>query len=179
MLVASFDRVWFLTWTTYGTWLPGDDRGFVSPKFEKTQPEERHNIRGTAIDAGRPALRKLAHAKLKGPPVLLTAEQANCVAHQFRVTAEHRNWTLVCLAVMSNHAHLLVGVQNDPDPGHLMRDFKAYGSRALNECFERPQGGTWWTEQGSKRLVREQRHFDAVRRYIRNQHGALVVWEME
>jgi hypothetical protein len=24
-------RYWFLIWTTYGTWLPGDDRGFVSP----------------------------------------------------------------------------------------------------------------------------------------------------
>jgi len=23
------ERHWFLTWTTYGTWLPGDDRGFV------------------------------------------------------------------------------------------------------------------------------------------------------
>ena len=23
------DRNWFLTWTTYGTWLPGDPRGFV------------------------------------------------------------------------------------------------------------------------------------------------------
>lgn len=24
-------RCWLLTWTTYGTWLPGEDRGFVSP----------------------------------------------------------------------------------------------------------------------------------------------------
>jgi hypothetical protein len=24
------DRFWLLTWTTYGTWLPGDERGFVS-----------------------------------------------------------------------------------------------------------------------------------------------------
>ena len=24
------DRHWFLTWTTYGSWLPGDPRGFVS-----------------------------------------------------------------------------------------------------------------------------------------------------
>ena len=29
----GIDRIWFLTWTTYGTWLPGDERGFVSPKF--------------------------------------------------------------------------------------------------------------------------------------------------
>src|SRR5947209_816005 len=26
---TAMDRYWFLTWTTYGTWLPGDARGFV------------------------------------------------------------------------------------------------------------------------------------------------------
>jgi len=30
-MTLAFDRHWLLTWTTYGTWLPGDARGFVSP----------------------------------------------------------------------------------------------------------------------------------------------------
>ena len=40
------DRYWLLTWTTYGTWLPGDARGFVSnvadgpdPRSATTFPE--------------------------------------------------------------------------------------------------------------------------------------------
>ena len=27
---------WLLTWTTYGTWLPGDERGFVGNVVEET-----------------------------------------------------------------------------------------------------------------------------------------------
>ena len=27
--MIAADRHWLLTWTTYGTWLPGDDRGSV------------------------------------------------------------------------------------------------------------------------------------------------------
>ena len=80
---------------------------------------------------------------------------------------------------MANHVHLLVGVKNDPDPSDLMRDFKSYGSRALNRQFAKPLSGTWWTEQGSKRKVKDQQHFEAVVNYIRHQRGALVVWEKE
>ena len=45
------DRYWLLTWTTYGTWLPGDQRGFVSNVPNGSGPEVRHNIPGTPYDA--------------------------------------------------------------------------------------------------------------------------------
>ena len=41
-------RYWLLTWTTYGTWLPGDDRGFVSPVRKSSLDNwQRQNERGT------------------------------------------------------------------------------------------------------------------------------------
>jgi hypothetical protein len=27
MNFEAYNRIWFLTWTIYGTWLPGDERG--------------------------------------------------------------------------------------------------------------------------------------------------------
>jgi hypothetical protein len=49
------DRYWFLTWTTYGTWLPGDARGFVGRVWnEDLGPRVKHNEPGTPYDANLP-----------------------------------------------------------------------------------------------------------------------------
>lgn len=98
----DFDRVWLLTWTTYATWLPGDERGFVSPKFDGPRPEARHNTMGTPHDANRPELKRLVQAKVIGAPVLLNVAQALILKQQFIETAEHRRWTIVSGAIMSN-----------------------------------------------------------------------------
>lgn len=58
---------------------------------------------------------------------------------------------------------------DDPDPSTLLRDFKSYASRCLNRLSGKPASGTWWTEQGSKRKVKDSRHFENVRRYILRQ----------
>ena len=128
----GIDRIWFLTWTTYGTWLPGDERGFVSPKFEGDTPERRNNEPGRPYDEGRPDLRRIAENKLAGDPVRLTRAQAEVVRRQFEETARYRGWQLLAGAIMANHVHLVVGVPGDPDPSALLRDFKSYASRALN-----------------------------------------------
>lgn len=177
MAFESFDRVWFLTWTTYGTWLPGDERGFVSPKFDMETTQRRNNLVGSPCDAARPKLERMARANLKGDPIWLTKEHAEIVQAQFEETARYRGWTIVAGAVMSNHVHLLIGTPGDPEPASLMRDLKSYASRALNRSFGMPAGGTWWTEQGSKRKVTDATHFAAVRGYIARQKKILAWWE--
>src|SRR5262245_30707795 len=104
------DRYWLLTWTTYGTWLPGDARGFVSDVRDGPGPEVRHNTPGTPYDADDDRVRQRALGLLVGRPVWLTAEQARVVAEQFRATARFRGWQLLACAVMANHVHLVVGV---------------------------------------------------------------------
>lgn len=172
----SFDRVWFLTWTTYGTWLPGDARGFVSPKFDLEKTEKRNNIVGTEYDKDRPKLRELSKSKLIGEPVYLRLEHAEVIRVQFEETAKRRGWTIVIGAIIANHVHLVVGVLGDPEPDVLLRDFKSYASGSLNRTFCRPESGTWWTQSGSKRKVKDARHFNAVVAYVKNQQGALMSW---
>jgi hypothetical protein len=140
------DRYWLLTWTTYGSWLPGDARGFVSNVADDQGKATRHNTPGTPCDADHPGLRHYASSLLRGEPLLLTAEQAPVLLKQFQETAAFRHWLLVAVAIMRNHVHLMVGVPGDPDPADLLRDFKSYGSRALNRVRNKPQSGTWWTE---------------------------------
>src|SRR5438067_7586020 len=97
------DRYWLLTWTPYGTWLPGDIRGFVSCVEDGPGPEVRHNIPGTPYDADDVRVRQRAIHHMVGSPVWLTQVQAEVVANQFRQTADHRGWRVFALAVMANH----------------------------------------------------------------------------
>jgi hypothetical protein len=51
------DRYWFLTWSTYGTWLPGDPRGNVTSVKDGPGPRHRNNGPGTPNDHDVPGLR--------------------------------------------------------------------------------------------------------------------------
>lgn len=172
----ALDRYWLLTWTTYGTWLPGDQRGFVSPVPQDDGPRIRRNTPHTPCDRDMPELKKEAKSLLKGPPVFLGLPQAQPLFEQFQETSTYRAWTLIATGIMRAHIHLLVGVPGDPDPEAILRDYKAYGSRSLNHRFSRPKSGTWWTEGGSKRIKRSDKEiFNAVR-YVARQEKPLLAW---
>jgi hypothetical protein len=177
-MTLDCDRYWLLNWTTYGSWLPGDPRGSVTTvrSGPGSGPRRRHNLPGTPHEAPMPRLQRAAQAELKGPPIFLATDQANVLLAQFHETAAIRKWLLIAVAIMRNHAHVEVGVPGDPDPEVLLRDFKAYGSRALNKQWPRPASDTWWTESGSKRKLKDDEAILGAARYIRDQEFPLVVW---
>jgi len=145
------DRHWLITWTTYGTWLPGDDRGFVSNVASPDGNGVRRNEPRTACDRAMPDLREFARSNLVSDPVWLSQPQAEALLDQFRETAAYRRWRLLAAAVMRNHVHLLVGVPGDPDPDVLLRDFKSYGSRRLNQSAGGRGGGRRAGRSGRRR----------------------------
>jgi hypothetical protein len=73
------DRYWLFTSTTYGTWLPGDSRGFVSNVADESGKGVRHNELGTPYDADLPELRRFSQGKFKSPPIYFTQEQAEVI----------------------------------------------------------------------------------------------------
>ena len=173
------DRVWFLTWRTYGTRLPGSEDGFVSPVRNAAGEAEIHNIPGTRMDSDSPHLAAWSSRQLRAQPLALIREQAWILADQMFETSTIRNWTPLALAIVPNHVHLVVGVGGDPDPEVLLRDYKSYGSRALNRSFTRPKSGTWWVESGSTRILDSEAAVFGAVRYTIEQEGALVIWTAE
>jgi REP element-mobilizing transposase RayT len=170
-------RYWLLTWTTYGTWLPGDDRGFVSTvrssSFDRWRKE---NVRGTTHSRSMPGLKRAAHSRLKCEPILLNSAQAAAVLEQFHETASYRGWQCLAVAIMRTHIHLISAVAGDPDPASILKDYKAYASRKLNARWEKPASGTWWTESGSKRKKATYQSLVNAVRYVANQQNPLLVW---
>ncbi len=116
---------------------------------------------------------------MKGPPVWLTAPHAQIVCEQFHETANYRGWRIDALAIMSNHVHLVLNAPSATRSDDILRDLKSYASRALNREYPKPQSDTWWTQGGSRRILR---HAAAVRRtiwYVNHQKRMLAHWSRD
>jgi REP element-mobilizing transposase RayT len=113
---------YFLTWTTYGTWLPGDARGWVDK--QQSGPE-------VPYQAPDPQRERAAKARMKESPVILTPRAREVVEAALRETCSYRGWTVHALSVRTNHVHIVVTAP-DLTPGWVMRTLKAYATRALN-----------------------------------------------
>lgn len=172
-------RYWFLTWTTYGTWLPGDERGFVGVAPDQSGRMVLHNQPNSPLAPPRPGLLQSAESRLKGAPVILNIDQAEALLDQFHETTAHRHWLLVAIGIMHTHLHLVVGVPGDPNPDKILGDGKAYGSRRLNHVGRIRDDGTWWTTGGSKRKLSNDYSVEAAVNYIRQQPNPLLIWTRE
>ena len=174
-----YERFWLLTWTTYGSWLPGDERGSIGIFHDQDENAIEHNKRGQSVADASEALRKYSKSQMKGDELRLVLEQARVLVTQFHCTAAFRKWRFLAVAIMANHIHLIVNVHGDPDPETILRDFKSYGSRALNLQWGKPKSDTWWTESGSKRKLDTDNSVIGATGYVCDQKFPLVIWTTE
>ncbi len=92
----------FLTWTTYGNWLPGDERGWVKWHKGFQRPNER--------------IRKAAAAKMVETEIVLDTEQRDIVEQAITRHCEIRGWYLHTVNCRTNHVHVVVTAVNyDPE----------------------------------------------------------------
>jgi hypothetical protein len=195
---------WLITSTFYGQWLPGDKRGSVTNVRDRRVGDElvavrrEHSRYGDAYDGHMPGLHQAAVAQMKGPPVSVNFAQAEALLEQFLETAAFRGWVVHAVSIMANHVHLVVeaddgGVAPPADAGgsfqintdaggsvgksKLLRDFKSYGSRKLNRLFGERVSGTWWSDGGSARVVKNLAA--AIHYVVAKQPCPLVVWSRE
>ena len=89
-----------ITWTTYGTWLPGDARGWRA-KLRGNQPPD-------------PELEAECREKMKFDPVLLSPDDRATVELACRAHCNHRGWQLHAVNARSNHVHVVVTANVKP-----------------------------------------------------------------
>lgn len=150
-----------LIWTTYGTWLPGDERGWLRKRDPALQPPD-------------PVLQRACRAAQREDTVLLDDAQQALVAETIRAHCQHRGWTLLALAVKANHVHAVVEADR---AGNEVRDqFKAWCSRRLSDQaglteVQTKAGGRrrWFTEGGYIRLIEEEAYLQAAIAYVEQQ----------
>ncbi len=167
---------YLLTWTTYGTWLPGDSRGFVSRVPTPGRGSVIHNHPGEPYDADQPRLAAAARKRMgDGQVVLSTPHARECLAG-FRQVANRYGFDLYAGVVLRTHVHLLVASEETEGP-RLLHLFKGVTSRRLGQRFGRRPGGEWWTRHGSRRLLPDGEAVERAFHYVMNQVDALVVFD--
>jgi REP element-mobilizing transposase RayT len=148
----------FLTWTTYGTWLPGDDRGWTERRRGFQLPD--------------PIRQREAEACMADDPCALDDEQRRLVETTIADHCRIRGWELHMVNCRTNHVHVVVTANRDPD--EVSQQFKAWCTRRLKE-LERARGRQgaairekWWTEKGSQRRLWDPVSLDAAIQYVRD-----------
>lgn len=153
---------YFLTWTTYGTWLPGDERGWVA------KPGEFRLSDGE--------LQESARRMMTEPALILDDEQRQIVEDTIRAHCQIRRWHLHVVNARTNHVHVVV-TANNRSPEDVMDQFKAWCTRKLkahDQCrlaLGEKLRLNWWTQRGSKRQLHSQHAVDAAILYVQEGQG--------
>jgi REP element-mobilizing transposase RayT len=146
---------YFLTWPTYGTWLPGDERGWVEYRGGWRAPD--------------PAREQEARARMTEDACILTCEQRRAVEAQIAETCAYRGWTLHTVNCRSNHVHVVV-TADVANPKKIRNDLKAWSTRTLRRHFDSCRQN-WWAERGSIRYLNSDADLEAAILYVREGQG--------
>ena len=140
----------FLTWPTYGTWLPGDPRGWVEYHHGWKLPDPIRYLE--------------AQARMKEDACLLSSSEREIVEAQIAETCGYRGWLLHAVNCRSNHMHLVISAANTR-PKKIRIDIKAWCTRRLKERSN-PDREEWWAERGSQRYIFDEDSLAEVMQYV-------------
>ncbi|WP_442507641.1 transposase [Novipirellula sp. SH528] len=140
----------FITWPTYGTWLPGNQRGWIEYRHGWQLPNRN--------------LEQMCETRMTEKQCLLTFSQRQIVSAQVAETCEFRRWTLHAVDCRSNHAHIVISAANT-EPKKIRKDIKAWCTRRLKENSLSTREN-WWAERGSIRYVLNYESLATVVEYV-------------
>ncbi|MGH2633461.1 MAG: hypothetical protein ACRDG3_08630 [Tepidiformaceae bacterium] len=145
---------YFLTFRCYGTWLPGDRRGFFSIGSRYGTPAHEPS-RGLERD-----MRK----RSSGPPVRLDPAQRSCVESSVAETCAAIGWTLLAVNARSNHIHVIVAGVDTPE--RILNSLKSWATRSLRNAGLLAADIRPWSRHGSTVYLWAERDVDAAYDYV-------------
>ncbi len=140
---------YMLTWTTYGSWLPGDERGYVD--------------RGKILQGDGKLLERNRNRQ-KTPIVKLTAQEKKVVKQTILAEAEKIKHIIEALTVYSNHIHLLAR----PHKEFIEKLASRYKSITTRALWQNGREGRLWTKGYDIRFCFSEEEFAARFKYIEN-----------
>ncbi len=140
----------FITWTVYGTFLPGDNRGWVK--------------RGSGTQLARPLLANWHSERLKHSIELLAENNRICVEKAIQQICNDRSWKLWIANPRSNHVHVVITAPGRD--GATVRDqLKARCTRELRLMDNRFCDRTVWTRGGDWKCINTEEDLEVCIQY--------------
>jgi hypothetical protein len=143
---------YMLTWTTYGTWLQGEKKGFV---------------KDGEVMGENTTLKQDCRDKLTRPPVRLHSKEKKIVREAILEASKRFKQNIRAIGVCSNHVHIVCDYVEVPI-GVLVGYYKYAGRKALQKCGHE---GKVWTRGYDKRFCFDEKslknRIDYVERHKR------------
>jgi len=126
-----------ITFSTYGTHLPGDPRG----SYDHIRKVERRYIPPNR------ALESSARDRQVQPLFELDASQREAVREAIVEKCRYRGWSLIALHIRATHVH---GIADTPcEPQQILHAWKSYATRHLRELGLIAADRKIWTHGGN------------------------------
>lgn len=155
-------KAYFITFTTYGARLHGDERGTVNKK--------RNNFCSSRIPACQKLLQSERHLQ-NHPKVVLNPSERKTVLTEIIKTCKVNGWELFAAHVRTNHVHVVVYA--DKKPEEVMRKIKAYATRKLR-VVNGLNDKKYWASHGSTRYLWNYMSVWLVMKYVVEEQGAMM-----
>jgi REP element-mobilizing transposase RayT len=150
---------YFITWTIYGTWLQGDQRGW-------------RRYRG-GYELPQPRLAQWRRDRLLYPVILLTTEHRRKVVEEIEAHCLRRGWHLWKVNPRTNHVHAVVSAHEVK--GSKVRDqLKANCTRGVREIDSQFVDRPVWSRGGDWKCVNTQEGLDTVILYAGDAQDGVI-----
>jgi hypothetical protein len=133
---------YLLTFSTYGTHLPGSEKGWV---------DVRHRMHGSPMLPSNPKREAYWQAYLNEAPWRIEPEAGWSVLNALRSVCAHRQWIAHAFHVRTTHVHAVIGGPTAAE--RMLSDLKAYATRALRRAYPELPRRRYWSHHGSTRYL--------------------------
>jgi REP element-mobilizing transposase RayT len=138
---------YMVTWTTYGSWLPGDERGYVRC--------------GETLDGDKEVLER-SKGRQENDTVRLNKKEKEIVKDTIIKESEKIGQTVEGISVYSNHVHLLLRTNSESIESAVSR-YKSVSTRAL---WGTGRKGRIWTKRFYKSFCFDEESITREKKYI-------------
>ena len=156
----SFPLAYLLTFTTYGTWLHGDER--------LSHERSRDDLFGTHRREPNVPLVEKMRDEITQPEIRLQPKERAIVTAAIKEVCEYREYSLRAVNVRTNHAHVVLSKPIKPEK--IVNDLKAYSTRRLREAGSFGSDKVW-TRGASTRYLWKPEYVNAAIEYVLYSQG--------
>ena len=140
------------TFTTYGTWFHGDERGSWNRSGAYVKPDR--------------GLERYERQQCKYDEVRLTTPMRRIVFDAICAEADFHQWKIYALNVLDNHVHLLIATPREIDPSVVLARVKSAATSALRKAGYFLDQKRIWTNKGNSKSIDTPGYFGRVYEYI-------------
>ena len=162
--MTDYPKAYLITFTTYGTWLHGNEAGSVW----------ENNSGNTKLIDARPKLETSQREILKNEPFVMNTQNRQIVLEAILEVCHYRKWQAYAVHVRTNHVHIVISGRATPEK--IMNDCKIYATRALKTEQDRKIPPKIWTRHGSTRYLWDAHELSNAVRYVREQQGEIMAY---